>query len=60
MHDGSAAGFAVSYEAPDVEMETKGRRTILWLKAIPWARVIVDAFLVAGIVLASSNFLSVK
>jgi hypothetical protein len=29
-------------------METKNRAAILRLKAIPWARVIVDALLLAG------------
>jgi hypothetical protein len=60
MSGGSAAECAVTYDAPDVELERKGRKTILRLKAIPWARVIVDTLLVAGIVLASSSFLSVR
>jgi len=30
------------------------------LKAIPWIRIIVDALLVAGFVLASSSFLTVR
>jgi hypothetical protein len=36
-------------------METKNRAAILRLKAIPWARVIVDALLLAGMVLVSSR-----
>ena len=33
---------------------------MLRLKTVPWTRVIVDALLVLGIVLASSSFLSVR
>jgi len=33
---------------------------ILRLKAIPWARVMVDALIVAGLLLASSSLLSVR
>jgi hypothetical protein len=50
----------VTYDAPDVDMERKGTKTLLRLRAIPWARIIVDTLLVAGMVLASSNFLSVR
>ena len=61
MNDGSAAECAVSYNASDVGMEVKGRTTtILRWKAISWTRVIVDALLVAGILLASSSILSVR
>jgi hypothetical protein len=62
MRDGSAAECVVTYDAPDVEMERKGRTMMLPLnlKAIPWARIIVDTLLVAGILLASSSFLSVR
>lgn len=62
MRDGSAAGCVAPYDAPHVEMERKGRKMILHfnLKAIPWARIIIDTLLVAGILLASSNFLTVR
>jgi len=60
MRDGSAAVCVVVYDAPDVEIETKGRKMILRLRAIPWARIIVDTLLVAGMLLASSSFLSVR
>jgi len=60
MSDGSAAGCVVTYDAPQAQMERKGRKTILRLKAIPWARVIVDTLLVAAMVLASSSFLPVR
>ena len=60
MHNGSAAGCAVAYDAPDPEMETIGRKMILRLRTIPWTRVIVDTLLIAGILFASSNFLTVR
>jgi hypothetical protein len=60
MRGGSAAECVVAYDAPDIEMERKGRKTTLRLRAIPWARIIVDTLLVAGILLASSSFLSVR
>jgi len=59
MSNGSAAGCVVAYDAPDIAIERKGRKTML-LKAIPWTRIIVDALLVASILLASSSFLSVR
>jgi hypothetical protein len=60
MHNGSAAGCAVAYDAPDAEVETIGRKMILRLRTIPWTRVIVDTLLIAGILFASSNFLTVR
>jgi hypothetical protein len=60
MTDGNAAGCVVTYNAPDVEMESKGSKTMLRLKAPPWVRIIVDALLVAGILLASSSLLTVR
>jgi len=60
MSGGRSAECAVTYHAPEVELERKDRRMILCLKSIPWARVIVDTLLVAGILLASSSFLSVR
>lgn len=60
MRGGSTAECVVAYDAPDVEMERKDRKMTLRLRAIPWARIIVDSLLVAGILLASSNFLSVR
>lgn len=60
MSAGRAAECMVTYDAPDVEMERKGRKMILRLKAISWVRVIVDTLLIAGIVLASSSLLSVR
>jgi hypothetical protein len=60
MSNGNAAECVVAYDAPDVEMERRGSKIVLRLKAIPWTRVIVDTLLVAGILLASSNFLSVR
>jgi hypothetical protein len=54
MSDGSTAECAVTYDAPDVEMERKGSEMVLRLKAIPWARVIVDTLLVAGLLAVSS------
>jgi hypothetical protein len=60
MNDGNAAACVVAYDAPDVEIESKGRKTILRLKAMPWVRIVVDALLIAGILLASSSLLTVK
>ena len=62
MRDGSAAECVGTYDAPDVGVEGEGGNIILRLnlRAIPWARVVVDTLLVAGILLASSSFLSVR
>jgi len=57
---GSAAGCVVTYDASAIEIERKGRKMVLHLKAIPWMRILVDTLLIAGILLASSSFLSVK
>ena len=59
MSNGSAAGCVAAYDVPDIAIERKGRKTTL-LRAIPWTRIIVDALLVASILLASSSFLSVR
>lgn len=60
MLDGNAAECVGACDAPGSEIEGDGRTAMLRWKAIPWARVIVDALLVAGILLASSSLLSVK
>jgi hypothetical protein len=60
MRDGSTAECVVGYDAPDIEMETKSGKAMLLLKAIPWTRIIVDTLLVAGMLLASSSFLTVR
>lgn len=60
MNNGSTAGFLTPYDAHGADSGMKGRKMILQLKALPWVRIIVDALLVAGIVLASSSFLSVR
>jgi|HubBroStandDraft_6_1064221.scaffolds.fasta_scaffold975264_1 hypothetical protein len=57
MTDGSAQCVA-AYHVPDIELE--GKATIARWNEIPWVRVIVDTLLVAGILLASANFLSVR
>jgi|HubBroStandDraft_1064217.scaffolds.fasta_scaffold04301_2 hypothetical protein len=59
MSDGSAVECVDVYDAPDVEMERKGKTTLRW-KEIPWMRVVVDTLLVAAMLLASSSFLSVR
>jgi hypothetical protein len=56
MQNGSTAACVAQYHAPDVEDNKTGRR----LQSIPWVRIIVDTLLVAGILLASSSFLSVR
>jgi hypothetical protein len=59
MTDGSsAAECAVSYRTPAVKVERTSHTMILRLKAIPWARVIVDAILLAGLLLTSSKLLA--
>jgi len=60
MSDGSAAQYVVAYDPTDAGMERKGRKMVLRWEAIPWARIVVDTLLVAGILLASANFLSVR
>jgi len=50
----------VGYDAPDIEMERKSGKAMLLLKAIPWTHVLIDTLLVAGILLASSSFLTVR
>jgi hypothetical protein len=60
MRDGSTAECAVAYGRPDIEMERKSGKAMLFLKAIPWTRIIVDTLLVAGMLLASSSFLTVR
>ena len=60
MRDGSTAECAVAYGAPEIEMARKSGKAMLLLKAIPWTRIIVDTLLVAGMLLASSSFLTVR
>jgi hypothetical protein len=47
--------YTVSYLALGVQPPATGRRIAARLKAIPWARIALDAALVAGLVLASSK-----
>lgn len=59
MTDGSStAGYAVSYRTPSLAVESTRRTVVLRLKAIPWTRVIVDAILLAGMLLTSSRLLA--
>jgi hypothetical protein len=60
MNEAGAAGFLTPFDARNAETESKRAKTILNLRAIPWARVVVDALLIAGLVLASSSLLSVR
>ena len=60
MKNGSAAECVVAYDAPVVEMERKGGEIVPRLKGNPWVRIVVDTLLVAGILLASACFLTVK
>jgi hypothetical protein len=60
MHNGSAAECAVACDTAGIELETletKGRELVLRLKSIPWARVIVDALLLASLLAVSSSVL---
>jgi len=60
MSNGSAAQYVALYSAANSGMERSGRKMVLRLKMIPWLRVVVDALLVAGILLASSSLLTVR
>ena len=60
MTNGSAAGCAVTYNGAHAGIERSGGKMVLRLKMIPWLRVVVDALLVAGILLASSSLLTVR
>jgi hypothetical protein len=60
MRNASAAQCVVAYDAPDVETRKEEGNTSLRWKAIPWVRIVVDTLLIAGILLASSSFLSVR
>jgi hypothetical protein len=60
MRDRSGAECVAGYDASGFEMERKSDKMTLRWKAIPWMRVIIDTLLVAGILLASSSFLSVR
>jgi hypothetical protein len=60
MRNDGTAECMVTYHTPALEAEREGRQMVLRLKAIPWARVIVDTLLVAGILLLSANFLTVR
>jgi hypothetical protein len=51
---------AVAYDAQDVDLEAKSSKILQRLRAMPWARIVVDTLLVAGILFASSSFLSVR
>jgi hypothetical protein len=59
MSDASPAECA-AYDARDAGVERKDRKMSLRLKTVPWVRVIVDTLLIAGILLASSSFLSLR
>ena len=60
MSEANAAECAVAMEAPGAKMNETGTRLVSRLKRIPWKRVLVDAMLLAAIVLASSSFLTVR
>jgi len=60
MSNASSAECVATYGAREVGIESKSSKTILRLRAIPWVRIIVDTLLVAGILLLSSNFLTVR
>jgi len=60
MSDTNAVECAVAMEAPRVEIDGLSGRLIPRVKTIPWKRVLVDALLIAAIVLASSSFLTVR
>jgi hypothetical protein len=60
MSDGSAAQYTATYDARGVEMESGGLKAVLHWKTISWTRIVVDTLLVAGILLASASFLTVR
>lgn len=57
MSQGSAAGCVAASSAPRIEIEGKARTMVRRVQSAPWLRVIVDAVLVAAILLASSSIL---
>ena len=60
MSNGSTAEYVALYSGARSGIERSGGKMVLRLKMIPWLRVIVDALLVAGILLASSSLLTVR
>jgi hypothetical protein len=57
MHDGTAADYALDQLPP---LETLSHATWRHWKTIPWGRVVVDAILIAMLMLASASFLTVR
>jgi len=43
---------------PDIKVHGTGLKPML--KTIPWTRVVIDTLLVAALVMASANFLTVR
>ncbi len=58
MHDGTAADYALDQLPP--ALETLSHTTWRHWKTIPWRRVVVDAILVAMLMLVSASFLTVR
>jgi hypothetical protein len=60
MQNGSTVECADAFDAQEVDLEPKTSKVLQRLRAMPWARIAVDTLLVAGILFASSSFLSVR
>ena len=60
MHETTTAGCVAAYDAPEIQIEPKANKILVLVKRVPWVRIVVDALLVAAILLVSSNFLSVR
>jgi hypothetical protein len=60
MNNASTAGCVGAYDGPNVGVDAKDGKPVFSLKSIPWMRILVDAVLVAAILLISSSFLSVR
>ncbi len=58
MHDGTAADYGLD-QMPSA-LETLSQATRTHWKTIPWGRVVVDAILVALLMLSSASFLTVR
>jgi len=60
MSEGITAECVAARHAPALLMERRNRSVIRRLQTVPWLRIVVDALLVAGLLLASSSILAVR
>ncbi|MGA2132477.1 MAG: hypothetical protein ABSH50_09305 [Bryobacteraceae bacterium] len=60
MTNESTVDSPVAFAASDVQELASSAAWVSRLKGIPWTRVLVDALLVASVLLASSSLLTVR